>query len=195
VYSFVTVHCFITCCGSKRNKRYDSTSLLMDNRRFIQALYRLTRIHQTGLTVSRGVGSSPQGFPRALASVGRRKVRGPISWEVPVDGTGTASVEVVKALSVPGMQKPPRLVGKTVPGPSRGGARKEEGEETSRSENKTHLVAAGLPGREPGSLPQRLGLPGMASTAVQALRWLTATTSSRDPTRMVKEQGPRRRTT
>jgi hypothetical protein len=45
------------------------------------------------------------------------------------------------------------------------------------------------PGHEPGSLPWRGGLPGMASAAVQALRQLTATTSSRDPTRMVKEQG------
>jgi hypothetical protein len=39
-----------------------------------------------------------------------------------------------------------------------------------------------------------LGLPGMVSAAVQALRRLTATTSSRDPTLMVKEQGPQRRT-
>jgi hypothetical protein len=32
------------------------------------------------------------------------------------------------------------------------------------------------------------------SAAMQALRRLTATTSSRNPTRMVKEQGPQRRT-
>jgi hypothetical protein len=31
---------------------------------------------------------------------------------VPVDGTGTASVEAVKALPVPGVQKPPCRVGK-----------------------------------------------------------------------------------
>ncbi len=31
---------------------------------------------------------------------------------MPVDGTGTASVEAVKALPVPGMQKPPRWVRK-----------------------------------------------------------------------------------
>ncbi len=38
--------------------------------------------------------------------------RGPTSWAVPVDGTGTASVAPVKAPLVPGMQKPPRRVGK-----------------------------------------------------------------------------------
>ncbi len=62
---------------------------------------------------------------------------------LPVDGTGTASVEAVKALPIPGMQK-------TVLGPSRGGTG-EEGEETSCSANETRLVAAGPPGRLPGS--------------------------------------------
>jgi hypothetical protein len=81
-----------------------------------------------------------------------------------------------------------------VPGLSRGGINEGEGKETSRSENETHLVAARLPGREPGSLPQQCGLPGMASAAMQALRQLTVTTSSCDPTLMVKEQGPRHRT-
>jgi hypothetical protein len=50
------------------------------------------------------------------------------------------------------------------------------------------------PGREPAGLPRRLGLPGVASAAMQALRWLMAITSSRDPTLIVKEQGPWRRT-
>jgi hypothetical protein len=67
-----------------------------------------------------------------------------------------------------------------VPGPSRGGAG-GEGEETSWSGNETHLVAAGPPGCEPGDLPRRHGLPSMASTAMQALRLLTAITLSRDP--------------
>jgi hypothetical protein len=69
-----------------------------------------------------------------------------------------------------------------------GGAGEEEGEETSGSENETCLVAAGPPGREPNGLPQRDGLPGMASAVVQALRRLMATTSSHDPTRMVEER-------
>ncbi len=56
------------------------------------------------------------------------------------------------------------------------------------------MVAARPPGREPNGLPRGRGLPGVASAAVQALRRLTATTSSRDPTLMVKERGPRRRT-
>ncbi len=81
-----------------------------------------------------------------------------------------------------------------VPGPLRGGADEDEGEETSGSENETRLVAARLPGREPGGLPRRRGLPGVAYAAMQALRRVTATTSSRDPTRMVKERGPRRTT-
>jgi hypothetical protein len=76
-----------------------------------------------------------------------------------------------------------------------GSARVEESEETNESENETRLVEAGPPGREPGGLPQPRGLPGVASAAVQALRWLTATTSFRDPTRMVKERGPQCRTT
>ncbi len=78
----------------------------------IQALYRLTRVRRTGLTVSRGVDSSPQGFPRALASVGGEEVRGPTSWAVPTDGMGTVFVEAVKAPLVPGVQKPPHRVGK-----------------------------------------------------------------------------------
>jgi hypothetical protein len=62
-----------------------------------------------------------------------------------------------------------------VPGPSSGGTG-EEGEET----NETCLMAAGLPGRLPGSLPRRRWLPGVASSSVQALRWLTETILSRD---------------
>jgi hypothetical protein len=78
-----------------------------------------------------------------------------------------------------------------VQGPSPGGAGEEEGEETSGSENETRLVAAGPPGCEPGGLPRRHGLPGVVSAAVQALRQLMATTSSRNPTRMAKEWGLR----
>jgi hypothetical protein len=40
------------------------------------------------------------------------EVRGPTSWPVPIDGMGIASVEAVKAPPVPGVQKPPRRVGK-----------------------------------------------------------------------------------
>jgi hypothetical protein len=103
---------------------------------------------------------------------------------VPVDGKGTASVETVKAPPVPGVQKPPCRVGKRFR--DRLVALPEKCEETSRPENETRLVAAGLPGREPGGLPQRRELPGLASAAVQALRRLTAMTSFRDPTWIVK---------
>jgi hypothetical protein len=78
---------------------------------------------------------------------------------------------------------------KTVLELSCGGTGEEEDEETSGSENETRLVAAGLPGCEPSGLPRSRGLPGVASTAVQSLRQLTATTSSRDLTRIVKELG------
>ncbi len=81
-----------------------------------------------------------------------------------------------------------------MPGPSRGFAIGGEGEETSGSENKTRLVAARPSEHETGGLPRRRRLPGVASAAVQALRRLTATTSSRDPTLMVKERVPWRRT-
>ncbi len=74
---------------------------------------------------------------------------------------------------------------KTVPGLSRGGTGEEEGEETSGSENETRLVASRLPGHEPGGLPWQHRLPDVASVAGQALRRLTATTSSCDPTLMV----------
>jgi hypothetical protein len=79
---------------------------------YIQALYRLTRVRQTGLTISRGVDSSPQGSPALWPQLGEEEVRGPTSWVVPDNGTGTTSVEDVKALPVPGVQKPPRQVGK-----------------------------------------------------------------------------------
>ncbi len=105
---------------------------------------------------------------------------------VPVDGTGTTSVAPV--MMPPGLEraKTSSLGRKTVPGPSRGSAGEEEGEETSESENKTPLVAARPPEREPGGLPRRRGLPGVASVVVQALRRLTATTSSCDPTTLVQ---------
>ncbi len=61
---------------------------------------------------------------------------------MPVDGTGTASVETVKAFAGPGRAKTSSLGLKTVVGPSRGGGAEGEGEETSGSENKTCLARA-----------------------------------------------------
>ncbi len=79
---------------------------------YIQVLYRVTRVRRTGLAVSRGAGSSLQGSPKFWPQLEGEEVRGLNSRVVPVDGTGTGSVEAVKALPVPGMQKPPRWVGK-----------------------------------------------------------------------------------
>jgi hypothetical protein len=50
----------------------------------------------------------PELWPRP----GGEEVRGPTSVAVPVVGTGTASVAPVMGPPVPGMQKPPRRVGK-----------------------------------------------------------------------------------
>jgi hypothetical protein len=66
-----------------------------------------------------------------------------------------------------------------------------DGEDTSRSENETRLVADEPPGWAaagvsdvadvpvPGSLPRHQGLPGVSSMAVHALMCLTAMISSR----------------
>ncbi len=56
-------------------------------------------MRRTGLAHSRGIGSSPQGSPRAPALGGT------------VDGTGTTSVEAVKALLVHHSLKCLRSVG------------------------------------------------------------------------------------
>ncbi len=74
-----------------------------------------------------------------------------------------------------------------------------EGGDTSGSENKTRLVAAGPPGwavacvattPRPGSLLRRRGLPGMVSAAVHALKQFTTMISSPSPTWRVKAWGP-----
>jgi hypothetical protein len=142
---------------------------------------------------TRGVGWSPQGSPQALASAGSRRSQrfnlcGGARWRDRYrfcgGCEGDAGLGHAKT-SLPGR--------KTVLGPFWVGA-EEEGKETSGSENETRSVAAGPPGREPGGLPRWRGLPGWASAAVQALRRLTAMTSSRDMTGMVKERGPQHRT-
>jgi hypothetical protein len=71
-----------------------------------------------------------------------------------------------------------------VPGP--------EDVETNGPKNKTRLVAA----RPPGRLPAvgRGVADFVASASVQALKLLTEMILSHNPTLMVKEQGPRRKT-
>jgi hypothetical protein len=76
----------------------------------------------------------------------------------------------------PGCAKTSALGRKTVPGPFRGGAIK--GIEAKGYANDTRLAAAEPPGRLPRGQPQRRGLPGAASAAVQAFRRLMATISS-----------------
>ncbi len=79
---------------------------------YIQVLYRVDRVRLTGLIVTRGIGSSPQGSLELWPWLEGEEVRGPTSLAVPVDGTGTVSVEAVKAPPVSGVQKPPCWVGK-----------------------------------------------------------------------------------
>ncbi len=64
---------------------------------------------------------------------------------VPVDRRGTVSMEAVKVLLVPGVQKTSSLGRKMDLGLSSGGAG-EEGEETIGSENETRFVTVGPPG-------------------------------------------------
>jgi hypothetical protein len=89
---------------------------------------------------------------------------------MPVDGIGTAPVcGTCDGTASPGRLETSSLGRKTVPGPSRGGAG-GEGEETSGSENETRLVVAGPHGCEPGSLPRRRWLPGVASRGRASLK-------------------------
>jgi hypothetical protein len=142
---------------------------------------------------TRGVARSPQGSPKLWRWPAGGEVRGPISEAVTVDGAGTAAVETGIAPPVQGAKKNRSVTGKMVPGPSLSGDWEGEGEETRGSENETCLVAAGPPGRLPIGRPRHRRLPGVASASVQALRRLTETISSRNPTLMVKERGPRRK--
>ncbi len=57
----------------------------------------------------RGVHRAP---PKLWPQPGGEEVRGPTSVEVHIDWMGTASVAPVMALLVPGVEKPPRWVGK-----------------------------------------------------------------------------------
>jgi hypothetical protein len=56
-----------------------------------------------------GVHRAP---PELWPRLGGEEIRGPTSVAVPVDGTGTTSVAPVMVSPVPGVQKPPRRVGK-----------------------------------------------------------------------------------
>jgi hypothetical protein len=114
---------------------YDSTSLFL----YISRLLYLGTIHctQQGLGAllygsyrSEAKNQSPQGSPRALASAGKEEVRGPSSEAVSAGVADTAAdfaaefaaetagaadsaaVETLLAPPVPGVQKPPRWVGK-----------------------------------------------------------------------------------
>jgi hypothetical protein len=79
------------------------------------------------------------------SGLGWEEVRGPSSEAVSAGVADTAAVsaavEPLMAPPVPGVQKPPRWVGKTVPGPFRGGA-VAEGLTTNGCWNVTRLAAA-----------------------------------------------------
>jgi hypothetical protein len=180
-----------TSCGRRRNKRYDSTILLLNT---LQLIYKdWTRVLEYTQLVwpsTRGVARSPQGSPWAQASAGRRRGQRSDLWGGDCWRWGYRCYGDWDGAAGPGRAKNLSTTGKTVPGLLLGGAREEEGEETSGSENKTCWVAAGPPGRLPGGRPRRHGLPGVASASLQALRRLMETISCRDLTLMVKEWGP-----
>ncbi len=128
---------------------------------YIQVLYRVDRVRSTGLTVTRGIGSSPQGSPRSLASAGRRRGQRSNLFGGAHCRDGYCVYGGCEGTAGPGHAKTSSPGRKTVPGPSHVGTR-EEGEETNGSENETCLVAARPPGSEPGGLLLRRGLPGSA---------------------------------
>ncbi len=111
------------------------------------------------------------------------------------------SVKAAKDLPAQGVQKPPhRVEEKRFPVYS--WLLLLQWWRYSRSENETHLVVAGPPdwvvagmaaAPGPGGLPRYCGLPGVASTAMHTLMWLTAMISH-DMSWRVKAWGPQRRT-
>ncbi len=112
---------------------------------------------------------------------------------MPIDEMGTAFVEAVKVPTVPGVQKPPRWVGKRfrdhlVAAPRKEKVKKPVGQKTRPAWLQQDRLGV--------SLAVCCGNAGcqVVSAAVQALRWLTVTISSRDLTRMVKERWLRCRT-
>jgi hypothetical protein len=116
------------------------------------------------------------------------EVRGPTSMAVTADSAGTTAVELVMVPLVQGTQK-------TSPW-SENGSWTAAWRHLSRRRCRNQRVwkqdpfcgdriAWALAWRS--AAPQRHGLPGVVS--MQALRWLTETISSCDPTLMVKEQG------
>jgi hypothetical protein len=156
--------------------------------------YRVLRVQPTGLTVARGVRRCHRAPPELWRRPGGEEVKGPTSVAVPIDGTGTASVAPMMAPPVPGVQKPPRWVGKrfrdrlvAVP---EGKVKKPAGLKTRPAWLRQDRLGAN-PAVCHGNTGCQVWRP---QPYKQALRRLTAMTSSRDPTRMVKEWGPQRRT-
>jgi hypothetical protein len=104
--------------------------------------YRVGGVHPTGLTVARGVHRCPQGSPQALASAGRRRGQRSNLCNSALWRDGYCVCGICDGAAGPVRAKTSSPGRKMFPGPSRGGARGES-EETSGSENKTRLVAAG----------------------------------------------------
>jgi hypothetical protein len=156
---------------------------------------------------------SPLGSSRALASAGRRGGRrsilcGGVRWRCGYHGgvrwhggfhggvrwrSGLSCCGGGDGAAGPGCAKTSALGRKTVLGLFSGGT-VDEGVEAKGCANDTRLAAADPPGRLPGGRPRRRGLLGVASAAEHAFTRLTATISSLDPIRSMKERPPRRRT-
>ncbi len=93
-------------CGRRRNKRYDSTSLLLNTQQLIyKDCTRVPEYTQLVWPSTRGVARSPQGSSELWCQLAGEEVRGLISEAVTAGGAGTAAVETGMAPQVQGMQK------------------------------------------------------------------------------------------
>ncbi len=112
------------------------------------------RVHTTDLAINQGCRPVFTGLPPRRRRGQRSNFRGGARWR---DGYHFCGDR--EGAAGPGCAKTSSLGRKTFQGPSQGGAI-GEGVETSGSENKTRLVAAGTPGRGSSGRPRaaRLGV-------------------------------------
>ncbi len=122
------------------------------------------------------------------------EVTGPISVAMTADGAGTAAVET-------GMTPPVQSMQKTSPRPEKqfldcqlAAPEKKKEEKPAGLKTRPAWWPQDCLGTCPFGRPWRHGLPGMATASVHALRRLTETILSCDPTLMAKKRGPRCKT-
>jgi hypothetical protein len=118
-----------------------------------------------------------------------------LGWEekrscaLSVGETDTAPVEAVKALPVPGVQKPPRQVGKRFRDRRVAAPEKRKVKRPAGLKTRPACLRQDCLGASPAVCCGDAGCLVTRAEAVQALKRLTATTLSHDPTLMVKSRG------